>query len=138
MSTKTLILTVTAIVGLPLVACSNVPEDKAFEESIRRANLSGTTGDAFIRHGRIFWADDELAFRECDMGELYLVDAILSIREPLDQFLQSRTAAYSTAIYLRFHGEVIANVDGLPDRYEDVVQINELLSYDASVPVVCK
>ena len=65
MSMKSLILTLTAILGLPLVACSNAP-------------------------------------------------------------------------YVQFYGEVIANVDDLPDRYEDVIQITELLSYDASMPVVCK
>ena len=92
MSTKTLILTLTAIVGLPLIACSKEPEDKALEGPIRREFMSASPMDTFIHHGRISWINEEFEFGECDTNELHLIDTSLSMHDTLDQLIQSRIA----------------------------------------------
>lgn len=118
-----------------LVACSADPAQDALVTSVRKMPGHIRIGDRPIHQGRIFWNDEVFQFRACDRGELYFVDAPFSIHDTLDLAIQS--AVNPSAIYVRFHGEVITGVDGLPDRYADAVRITELLSYSDSGPVVC-
>lgn len=94
--------------------------------------------DAPIYEGWISWSDAAFEFRACDQNQSYFVDASISILDTIDQVIQSQTAVNQTRIYVRFHGEIIAGVNGLPARYADVARITQLLSYGASVPVVCR
>ena len=95
-------------------------------------------GDAPIYEGRLSWADQGFEFRGCNKDEIYFVDASFSIQDTLDRFLQSHSTVNANSIYIRFHGNVIEGVDGLPDRYADVVRITDLLSYNATSPARCK
>lgn len=118
-----------------LVACSADPAQDALVASVRKMPGHIRIGDVPIHQGRISWHDEVFQFRACDRVKLYFVDAPFSIHDTLDLTIQS--AVNPSAIYVRFYGEVIAGVDGLPDRYADAVRITELLSYSDSVPVVC-
>ena len=95
-------------------------------------------GDAPIYEGRLSWADQGFEFRGCNKDEIYFVDASFSIQDTLDRFLQSHSTVNANSIYIRFHGNVVEGVDGLPDRYADVVRITDLLSYNATSPARCK
>ena len=106
-----------------LVACSEDPAPETLEGAVRKADASIRIGDVPIYQGRISWADDVFEFRACNRAELYFIDASFSINDTLDHAIQSQSAVNATPIYVRFHGEVMAGVDGLPDRYTDVVRI---------------
>ena len=95
-------------------------------------------GDAPIYEGRLSWADQRLEFRACNKEEIYFVDASFSIQDTLDRFLQSQSTVNANLIYIRLHGIVIQGVDGLPDRYADVLRITDLLSYNATSLAPCK
>ena len=108
------------------------------EGSVRRQGVGMRIGSAPIYEGRYVLAADANEFRACGLDEKYLVDASFSVEETLYFFIQSQSMIQGSQIYVRFHGEVIEGVDGLPDQYADVVQITELLTYSAAVPTPCK
>ena len=130
------VLVVSILVFTFLVACLEGPTQEPVAGAIRTADSSVHIGDAPIHEGRISRPNDVFQFRACDRDELYFVDASISINDTLEFALHS--AVTPSPIYVRIHGEVIAGVDGLPDLDTDVINITELLSYDASVPVICK
>ena len=132
------VLVLSVLVFTVLVACSEEPVQDATEEVVRKADGTIRIGDRHIYEGRISQGDEAFEFRACEMDESYFVDASFSINDTLDTAIQTQSAFNRMHIYVRFHGEVITGVDGLSDRYADVVRIIELLSYDASVPVECK
>lgn len=94
-------------------------------------------GSAPIYEGRYVLAADGNEFRACGRDAKYLVDASFSVEETLYIFIQSQSMIQTNQIYVRFHGEVIEGVDGLPNHYADVVRITELLAYSAAVPTPC-
>ncbi len=120
-----------------LVACSTGPPQDTAEVPVRPISMSPAL-DTLVHEGRLFRTDEVFEFRPCDKEVLYFVDASFSIEDTLDQFLQSRSAVDSTPIYIRFHGNEMEGIDSLQDRYANVVRIIDLLSYRATVPVICK
>ncbi len=130
------VLVASILVFTFLVACPEGPAQDPVSGAIRTTDGPVLIGDAPIHEGRISRANEVFQFRACDRDELYFVDASFSINDTLELALQS--AVTPSPIYIRFHGEVIAGVDGLPDLYTDVIKVTDLLSYDASVPVICK
>ena len=107
------------------------------EGSVRRRYVAAPTKDARIYAGRYILAADGPEFRACNLDEKYLVDASFSVEETLDYFIQSQPMIQAQ-VYIRFHGEVIEGIDGLPDHYANVVRITELLAYSAAVPTPCE
>ena len=120
------------------IQIANVPEHEADPRSYETDAPINYLRDAPIYGGWISRTGEAFEFRACDQGESYYVDMSFSIRDTIDQVFQSQPAANRTRIYVRFHGEVFSGVDSLPDRYPDTVRITQLISYDASVPVVCR
>lgn len=108
------------------------------EGSVRRHEVGMRIGSAPIYEGRYVSTADGNEFRGCGQDEKYLIDASFSVEESLYFFVQSQSTIQASQIYLRFHGEVIEGVDGLPDHYAAVVRITELLAYSATVPTTCK
>ncbi len=108
------------------------------EGSVRRHGGAVRIGSAPIYEGRYVLAANGNEFRACGLDDKYLVDASFSVQETLDLFIQSQSMIQASQIYVRFHGEVIEGIDGLPDQYADVVRITELLVYSAAVPTPCK
>ena len=124
---------------------SDAPTDKreldvatVLEGSVRRHEEGVRIGSAPIYEGRYVLAADGNVFRACGLDEKYLVDASFSVEESLYFFVQSQSTIQASQIYVRFHGEVIEGVDGLPNHYAAVVRITELLAYSATVPTPCK
>ena len=107
------------------------------EGSVPRQNVAQLIGDARIYAGRYILAADGPEFRACNLDAKYLVDASFSVEDTLDYFIQSQPTIQAQ-IYVRFHGEVIERIDGLPDHYADVVRITKLLAYSGAVPTPCK
>ena len=108
------------------------------EGSVRRHGEAVRIGSAPIYEGRYVLAADGNEFRACGLDEKYLVDASFSVEETLYFFVQSQPTIQASQIYVRFHGEVIEGVGGLPDHYAALVRITELLAYSAAVPTPCK
>lgn len=109
---------------------------RVLEGSVRRQEMM-RIGSAPIYEGRYVLAADGNEFRACGRDAKYLVDASFSVEETLYIFIQSQSMIQTNQIYVRFHGEVIEGVDGLPNHYADVVRITELLAYSAAVPTPC-
>ncbi len=67
-----------------LVACAAEPAQDALAGTVRKVAVHIRIGDGPIHQGRIFWNDEVFQFRACDRGELYFVDAPISIHDTLD------------------------------------------------------
>ncbi len=98
----------------------------------------GEIGPSSIHEGRLFRSADGFDFRACGAAEIYIADGSFSILDTLDQFIETQAQTKSKSIYVRFHGEIIRGVGGLPDRYTELIRIRNLLLYSATVPARCK
>jgi len=98
----------------------------------------GEIGPSSIHEGRLSRSDDGFDFRACGATEIHFVDGSFAIQDTLDQFIETQAQAESKSIYVRFHGEIIRGVDGLPERYAEVVRIKNLLLHSATMPARCK
>ncbi len=98
----------------------------------------GEIGPSSIHEGLLTRSNNGFDFRGCDSGEIYFVDGSYSIQDEVDQFFAAQTNGATRSIFVRFHGEVIEDVDGLPDKYVEVIRITNLLSYSATIPAGCK
>jgi len=140
-----IILLGSMIVTLSCGVGSDAPTEKreldvatVLEGSVRRHEVGMRIGSAPIYEGHYVLAADGNEFRACGLDEKYLVDASFSDQDTLYVFIQSQSMIQANQIYVRFHGEVIESVDGLPDHYADVIRITELLAYSVAAPSPCK
>lgn len=95
-------------------------------------------GDALVHSGRVVRNGDQFVFRPCDKQERYLLEMDFSIEDSLNQYQQTKGHDDGELMYVRFHGHVVENVDGLPAGYEDVVRITNLLAVSGVIPVNCQ
>jgi hypothetical protein len=79
-----------------------------------------------------------VSIASCGLDEKHFVDASFSDQDTLYVFIQSQSMIQANQICVRFHGNVIESVDGLPDHYADVIRITELLAYSVAAPSHCK
>jgi hypothetical protein len=94
-------------------------------------------GDSAITQGLLFQSDSAYEFRLCNKEEIYLVDGSFAVLEKLDQYFSTRSTNTLRPTYVRFRGTEIECGDSLPDRYENAVEITELLTQNSAPPTGC-
>ena len=136
-----LILNVVAIMGLVGCDRGNSVADQipvAIDKPISEAKIAQTsTRDAPIYEGRYFLIENEGVFRPCGRDERYWVSALYWVRESLDEAVQSITAGENQPIYVRFLGDELDKVDGLPPTFDGAVRIREVLAKSTTVLARC-
>ena len=94
-------------------------------------------GDRWIHEGRLYLSVAQHEFRPCNKDELYLVDASFDVEELLNQYASTMSADITRPLYVRFHGFEMDCEAGLPDRFANVVKIEELLTQTSTPPPQC-
>ena len=96
------------------------------------------TRDPPIHHGFVYLDNVAMEFRPCNRADKYLVDASFMVENSITQYASVMSPEGERSLYIRFHGRELDCKMGLPDRYENVIKIEQLLIQDIRSPANCR